>query len=383
MVSSEALTLFLASPNDVLDERQAVGRVVEQLNILLGTRTHVRIIKWETDVAPNVGSDPQAIVNAQLGDSYDIFLGIFWGRLGTPTPRAQSGTVEEIERALVKHAAEPNSVAVMIYFKEEDIPFNQIDVSQFAGVQQLRKSLQDKSVWKPFKNTAAFERMLLVDLHRTIQRLLDGEHRTQSNSEPQRRELTLPGLSNSEAEDLALGYIDLLDLHDEQMAEATATLGLIGQSMDVLTEENLKLQAQIASAASRKDSKTIFDTVGSHLAKFANDLRTSTSNLSKQQRRGYSALIRAIVIGHEDGLMRPDETATMLKSTSNLVESYRSSMKSIEGLRTSIENLPRYTTKLALGRDEAVRALSSMLAEQENGLGVLSSIQDRLSAKDS
>lgn len=31
---------------------------------------------------------------------YALFVGIMWNRIGTPTPRAESGTVEEFERAI-------------------------------------------------------------------------------------------------------------------------------------------------------------------------------------------------------------------------------------------------------------------------------------------
>ena len=36
------------------------------------------------DVAPAFGSEPQEVVNKQIQD-YDIFVGILWHRIGTPT----------------------------------------------------------------------------------------------------------------------------------------------------------------------------------------------------------------------------------------------------------------------------------------------------------
>jgi len=40
---------------------------------------------------------PQAILNRQIVDSGHLLIGIFGNRLGTPTGKAQSGTIEEIE----------------------------------------------------------------------------------------------------------------------------------------------------------------------------------------------------------------------------------------------------------------------------------------------
>jgi hypothetical protein len=53
---------------------------------------------WELDATPQFGLDPQAAVNEQLVDSSDILVAILWTRLGSPTPRSPSGTVEEITR---------------------------------------------------------------------------------------------------------------------------------------------------------------------------------------------------------------------------------------------------------------------------------------------
>ncbi len=45
-----------------------------------------------------MGDRPQGIINEQLVNNCDIFIGIFWGRLGTRTGKTESGSVEEIEK---------------------------------------------------------------------------------------------------------------------------------------------------------------------------------------------------------------------------------------------------------------------------------------------
>ena len=49
-----------------------------------------------------MGSDPQQIINSQVSDEYDIFIGILWTRFGTPTERAGSGTEEEFSWSLLE-----------------------------------------------------------------------------------------------------------------------------------------------------------------------------------------------------------------------------------------------------------------------------------------
>ena len=66
------------------------------------------------------GSVPthKTVINRQLPDDCDIFLGVMWARFGTATPRAGSGTEEEFERALTRHQANSRSVMILFYFKQ-------------------------------------------------------------------------------------------------------------------------------------------------------------------------------------------------------------------------------------------------------------------------
>ena len=56
---------------------------------------HARVIR----------SDPQDVVNRQIGE-YDLFVGILWNRMGTPTAVATSGTEEEFQPRVWTVAAE-------------------------------------------------------------------------------------------------------------------------------------------------------------------------------------------------------------------------------------------------------------------------------------
>jgi len=93
---SGSLSLFVASPGDVQNERNALTRVADELNrtVAAGKNLVIAVVRWRTHAHPDIGEDPQDVVNRQIGASV-IFLGILWNRVGTPTKRAQSGTMEE------------------------------------------------------------------------------------------------------------------------------------------------------------------------------------------------------------------------------------------------------------------------------------------------
>jgi len=103
LAETENVLIFLASPGDVPRERNAVKSVVTELNRSVASSLAVtlRVVTWEHDSYPGYGADAQAIINSQIAEmaSYSLFVGVIWNRIGSPTPRALSGTVEEFTLA--------------------------------------------------------------------------------------------------------------------------------------------------------------------------------------------------------------------------------------------------------------------------------------------
>ena len=91
------LSVFVASPNDVQEERARLEEIVKELNDTWSRQLGLRLelLRWETHAFPNIGEDAQAVINEQVPTDYDVFIGIMWHRSGTPTGRAGSGTIEE------------------------------------------------------------------------------------------------------------------------------------------------------------------------------------------------------------------------------------------------------------------------------------------------
>jgi NB-ARC domain len=121
MAKVDQLLIFLASPGDVPKERRYVSEVVDDLNRTIASQKGIvlQVVRWENDAFPGYGKDAQALINEQIAAmaKYSLFVGIMWNRLGTPTPRAASGTVEEFERA-VAALAQHGQPAIWFYFRE-------------------------------------------------------------------------------------------------------------------------------------------------------------------------------------------------------------------------------------------------------------------------
>jgi hypothetical protein len=101
---SETIQLFrllLAAPSDVTEEHALVAEAINDWNVQHGDSAEARVelMNWRTHAHPEAGRRPQALINRQFADRADVVLAIIWRRLGSPTGKAASGTVEEIERA--------------------------------------------------------------------------------------------------------------------------------------------------------------------------------------------------------------------------------------------------------------------------------------------
>ncbi len=132
------LRVMIASPGDVAEERKAVTEEIHRWNDAnaFARKLVLLPVKWETHSTPQLGDHPQAIISRQLLDDADIVVGIFGTRIGTPTEKYVSGTVEEIK----KHVAAGKTAK--IYFSDVPVFPSSLDPAQYASLQQFREESQ-------------------------------------------------------------------------------------------------------------------------------------------------------------------------------------------------------------------------------------------------
>ena len=130
-----SITVFLASPTDVDHEREFVARTIQEWNDLNGRHRGVQfeLLRYESSVSAGFGKDGQDVINTQIGEDYDLLIAIFWKRLGSATPRARSGTVEEYERAFERYKNGEN-VDISFIFKYVTVDFRKEDISQLNAL---------------------------------------------------------------------------------------------------------------------------------------------------------------------------------------------------------------------------------------------------------
>ncbi len=136
MEIQKIVKIFLASPMDLLEEREVFKKIINKINQLIGKPNKIayEVIGWEEYTMPDLGEDAQDVVNHQIKLDYDIFVCLFKERIGTKTKRAQSGTLEEYERAKVYRISKPN-LSIMAYFFHPTV-----DVPEINEVKKMMAS---------------------------------------------------------------------------------------------------------------------------------------------------------------------------------------------------------------------------------------------------
>ncbi|NEO66807.1 MAG: hypothetical protein F6J98_43140 [Moorea sp. SIO4G2] len=164
MSQLELVKIFLASPSDVRMERDYVEKVVEEINrtTALSKGVRLEVVRSEKNAYPSFGQGGQAALNSQISNNvllmedYELFVGIMWNRLGTPTPRAESGTVEEYERAIA--AFESNGKPdIWFYFREAAAQLNsESELEQRLKVLAFKKEVQGRALTHDYEKPSDF-----------------------------------------------------------------------------------------------------------------------------------------------------------------------------------------------------------------------------------
>lgn len=162
-----AYEILIASPSDLVAEREAIPDVIGAWNALNSREYGIVLmpILWETHASPEMGDRPQAIINKQIVMSCDVLVGCFWTRIGTNTGVAESGTVEEIEEFL--QAGKP----VMLYFSSVPVVPDNLDADQYQRLREFRQKMEAQGFLRRYSTVSELRDKLFHDLTRTIRGL--------------------------------------------------------------------------------------------------------------------------------------------------------------------------------------------------------------------
>lgn len=166
---------MIAAPSDVTEEKKVIRHTIDRWNALHSESQGVVLtpISWDTHSRPAMGASPQDILNSQLLHRSDLLVAVFWTRLGTPTDKAVSGTVEEIEEHI--KAEKP----VMIYFSNRDAPrpASESELQQIRRLNEFIEACRPKGLVEDYNTLEEFKGKIYDQLSVAIREDLQAAHK--------------------------------------------------------------------------------------------------------------------------------------------------------------------------------------------------------------
>lgn len=168
-----AYDLLISCPGDVNKYAEIIKECLEGFNSVIGRINNAEIVgrHWSTDSYAQSGDKPQELLNKQFVRECDAAVAVFWTRFGTPTDKYSSGTEEEIEEMISAGRQ------VFVYFVEEEVSLNTIDIEQYKKVQDFREKYKSRGIFFSVKNVEDFRRLFTNHLSMHFLPIIVGERK--------------------------------------------------------------------------------------------------------------------------------------------------------------------------------------------------------------
>lgn len=378
------LKIFVSSPIELKEERDVVEKVVAELNRVVARKLgiHMTLLQYEYDAVPGMGLDAQDVINQSIDDDYHIYVGILGTRIGTPTKRAQSGTMEEFQTALARYINNPNAIRIMFYFKEAYTNPFKLDLDQMAQVLDFRNKLSDMSrdrsgLYGSFKDPSEFEGFLRIHLQKQI---FDwgtrwGVH--DQTLEENKIESVLNEDEDSEYNDDP-GLFDLQDIFIDQMELSRTALNNITDAMGTMNNSIGSRTAEIT--AENAKPRTDLRRVKRMIQLSARDMEAFSKRLDTElplheqafttSIEAYNRFLDIYITDFEIGVTEQKSLASLRDPLNDLQSVMNTSIVAYQALFPSIAGLPRMTKEFNRAKSRLLTRIRTLVDtfEYENNL---------------
>ncbi|MDT8894313.1 hypothetical protein RSO41_06555 [Halomonas sp. I1] len=376
------LNVFLASPGDVSEEREALESIVHELNKSWSRTLGVRfeLVRWETDVYPGFGDDPQDVINHQIDSEYDVFIGIFWGRIGTKTPRSDSGSLEEFELAYKRLGKANPSLDIMIYFKDAPIPPSRLDPKQLERLQFFKSSLGSLGgLYWDFEDISDFESTLRTHLSAVAQKWskkdkVDAAEKVEPNIEE--------AIEEKDSSD-DYGFLDYLEKYNSLNNEMCLSLGHITNATIKVSEAfeaRTKAIDEITSGGETyeiSDAKKIIKLASEDMDRYSKLIDSQIPVFASSKDGALDALSKALMV-YRDFNVDSSDLESLNKNINGMREAAIGSKVGLKKFRESVSALPRITNQSNRAKKGVLKSLDKMLSEISSTIQVTQNIVDSI-----
>ncbi len=244
-VETKLYCVLIASPRDVSKERDIIREEIHRWNSMHATEMKMVLqpVGWETDATPDLQERGQAVINRQLVDNCDMLIGVFWTRLGTPTPQAESGTVEEIERAANE------GKRCIVYFSDVAVPPSTTDQKQYRRLQKYKQELNTRGLTDVYQTPEEFREKVFRHITKAVQDIVREERERQAAFQEAKiteQAIGLPTKPIQTSQDVDISFETLADAQASVKKLLESKFG-IHDMEDAKEKEIAKIQTVLSS----------------------------------------------------------------------------------------------------------------------------------------
>lgn len=337
--------LFLASPSDLGEDREGINEVIKEINLTFGQQNNlvVELMKWETHSAPGAsGTYTQDLINKDIKNDYDLFIGLMWLKFGTPTDVASSGTEEEFNRAFARFNDNPESLQILFYFKNSP-PLNLQDINpiELAKVNDFKKNLGDENVlyWH-YATIEELQSYLRIHIPKRLTNLIQKQESKHSNQE------LVPVEPTEIIEEFGLlDYLDIVEIKFEtstnsvnNIAEATIW---IGNKMNEKTDEINRFN-QSSFQPNQSQLRRILKQTAQSMNEYASRISVEIPIFFENYEEGIKAL--SSIVNIADDFFDKENIHELIEAKEAIIEmnsGISSGLTGIEDMYQSVIALPR------------------------------------------
>ena len=166
------IKVFVSCPGDVEKEKQAVEDACDSLTKIFSDQNiHVGVVDWRKDATPLItGEGAQSVINDQIKEDYDIYVGIFWKRFGDKQSNGLTPTEEEIEKAY-RRFKKTRKPLITVYFKTDKFYPNTVyEAEQIAEVQKFKEKIKPLGLYGEFREKE-FPKKIFEDIGQIVKKI--------------------------------------------------------------------------------------------------------------------------------------------------------------------------------------------------------------------
>jgi len=372
--------IFIAAPSDIIEEKDIIWQVAEELNNSpLVKNIKLEVIDWKSFIHPDIGDDGQDVINTQINDEYDIFLGLFWSRFGSPTKRDTSGTKEEFERAYARHSEDKESVHILMYFKKAPISIDDIDPEQISHIKKFQEDISKRGVlFGTFSQSVEFEGIIRSHLSKLISEISNKiEHNTKDSSNSFRSK------HDEQQSDVIeeKGYLEYLDGTTSNISKLVPELHKLSKEIGDLSSRMTKRTEKIISIRSSrmpqdmiaKESRKVINESSNDLDIFNKKVNPLVPRLNELFNNSITNYNNAILI-QKDYFNDKSQLLNSINSLHTLRGQVYTASQSSFIFYTSIKGLPPMTTKFLKSRNETIKVLKQVSDEFLSYINIIDNV---------